>query len=250
MTWKIVNNSDAGDSTHFGGNDTDKINNMFGGVDVSDTVLIHANVTWTFSGITTFNANIALGSNDLNTTGRIKENSINISPIGKHDIYVDAGGVIPVDSGALATRIVDSGVDQKAFAYIPFVSGSVTFATIKIVLPRTYNLGTLTAVVEWTSETEGSGTVEWDISACAIGDGEDMSTVVYGTAQNCDDTQLTINQVQTTSRCTAITIGNTPVDGNVIFVKISRNGTGDTFGEDAQLLGIWFELETDLAVSA
>jgi hypothetical protein len=178
-----------------------------------------------------------------------QENGVHISPIGLHDIYVDAGAFIPVDAGILATRIVDAGADQKAFAYIPFAPSVLTFATAKIVLPRTYNLGTITVIIEWTSATEGTGTVEWDIQAAAIGEGEDMSTVTFGTAQNADDTQTTINFVQTSSRTAAITINNTPADGNVLFLKIARNGVGDTFTQEAQLLGVWVDLTTDLAVS-
>ena len=45
MTWKKVNNSDAGDSTHFGGNDFDKVADAFSGVDVDD---INMNCDFTF----------------------------------------------------------------------------------------------------------------------------------------------------------------------------------------------------------
>ena len=38
MTWKKVNNSDPGDATHFGGNDIDKISDLFSGVADVDTV--------------------------------------------------------------------------------------------------------------------------------------------------------------------------------------------------------------------
>lgn len=43
MTWKKVNNADAGDSTHFGGNDLDKISDVLSGVN-SDTVTLHDTV--------------------------------------------------------------------------------------------------------------------------------------------------------------------------------------------------------------
>jgi hypothetical protein len=47
-----------------------------------------------------------------------------------------------------------------------------------------------------------------------------------------------------------LTINLTPADGNVIFLRLARNGVGDTFGEEAQFLGMWVELATDAAVSA
>jgi hypothetical protein len=184
------------------------------------------------------------------TTGTVQEGGVNISPIGLHDIYLDAGAFIPVDAGALTTRIVDTVADQKAFAYIPFAPSVLTFATAKLVLPRTYGLGTMTVILEWTSETEGAGTVEWDISAVAFSEGQDMGATSYGTAQNADDTQTTLNFLQTTSRTSAITIGNTPVDADLIYIKVARNGVGDTFPNEAQLLGMWVEITTDAAVSS
>lgn len=45
MTWKKVNNADAGDATHHGGDSIDKISDLFSGVDVSDTVNILNQVT-------------------------------------------------------------------------------------------------------------------------------------------------------------------------------------------------------------
>ena len=155
-----------------------------------------------------------------------------------------------VDSGALITRINGSGANQKAFAYIPFTEGVVTFATAKFVLPRTYGLGTLTAVVHWTSETEGAGTVEWDISAVAISDATDIAGTAYGTAITSTDTQTTIDEEQISPRTSAITIGNTPIDADMIYIKIQRDGSTDTFDQEAQLLGVWLELTTDQAVSA
>ena len=45
MTWKKVNNADAGTATKFGGNDLDKVSDLFSGVDVDD---VSTNVDWDF----------------------------------------------------------------------------------------------------------------------------------------------------------------------------------------------------------
>jgi hypothetical protein len=46
MTWKQVTNSDAGDADHFGGNDFDKISQLFSATSAVDTVDINSD--WTF----------------------------------------------------------------------------------------------------------------------------------------------------------------------------------------------------------
>jgi hypothetical protein len=46
LTWKIVDNADAGTADVFGGNDTDKISQLFSGIDVDDVAI---NVDWDFT---------------------------------------------------------------------------------------------------------------------------------------------------------------------------------------------------------
>ncbi len=46
MVWKTVVNSDSGDADHFGGNDLDKISNLFSGIDVDD---VNVNSDWMFT---------------------------------------------------------------------------------------------------------------------------------------------------------------------------------------------------------
>lgn len=163
---------------------------------------------------------------------------------GLHDIYLAAGAFDEVTASAVSTRIVDAGVDRKVLRFMSFLNGAVEFGTIMFQMPRNYDNGTITVVVHWTSAVEGSGTVEWDISAAAIGDGEDYSTVVFGTAITVTDTQLTINQEQLTPRSAAITIGNTPADNDMIVLKIQRDGVTDTFAQPAEFLGISIEVNT------
>jgi len=49
MAWTTISGAIATTATIFGGDVMNKINNMFNGVDVSDTVTIHANVDWNFN---------------------------------------------------------------------------------------------------------------------------------------------------------------------------------------------------------
>ena len=188
------------------------------------------------------------------TTLAVQNELDGISPIGLHDIWFDAGGIIPVDSDALTTRIIGSGINQKAVAYIPFAASIDTFAVIKFKLPRNYNNGSLTAIFNWTTQTEGSGSVEWGISGVAVSDGDDLAGAGtnYGTEVIVVEAQTTIDFSEDTTRTGAITLANTPVDGDTIYLKIQRKGTSgsDTFPEEAQLLGVYVELTTDAAVSS
>ena len=189
-----------------------------------------------------FNQNIASG-------GKWQEAGKSISPIGLHDIYLAAGTFDEVTSNAIAVRTVDAGADRKVLRFMSFLNGAVQFGTSMQQLPRNYDNGTITAIIHWTSQVEGAGTVEFDISAAALGDGQDYSTVVFGTPITVTDTQTTINQEQLTPRSAAITIGNTPADNKMIVLKVQRDGVTDTFPQPVQFLGITIEISIDEAVA-
>ncbi len=190
---------------------------------------------------------------NIAATGKWQEGGVNISPIGLHDQYLDAGGFIPVDTEPLITRLIGTFGNQKAVAVIPFLTNNDTFAVLKMKLPRTYNLGTLTAIINWTSQVEGVGDVIWGISGVAVADGDDLAAAAtnYGTEVLVMDTQSTIDFSQDTPRTSAITLANVPTNADTIYLKVQRRGAdpGDTFTQAAQLLGIWFDLTTDAAVS-
>lgn len=187
---------------------------------------------------------------NISATGKWQEGGVDISPIGLHDYYVDAGGFIHVDSESLATRIIGATVNQKAIAYIPFTTAVDTFATAKFKLPRTYDLGTMTAVINWMAPS-GSGNVVWGISAVAVSDDEAISTAFGTEVVLTADTFTVADDSLDTARSSDITIGNTPADADTIYLKIQRRGAdgGDTFTGEAQLLGVWIEITTDTAVS-
>ena len=111
----------------------------------------------------------------------------------------------------------------------------------------------LTAIFNWITQVEGSGSVEWGISGVAVSGGDDLAGAGtnYGAEVIVVEAQTTINFSQDTPRTGAIALANTHVDGDTIYLKIQRKGTSgsDTFPEEAQLLGVYVELTTDSAVS-
>ena len=96
--------------------------------------------------------------------------------------------------------------------------------------------------------------VRWGFAGVAISDNTSMTVAGsdYGTEITVDDTQQTINFEQLTPQTAAVTLGNTPVDNDIIFIRVRRLGAaaGDTFDQEAQLLGIQFEILTDSGEAA
>ena len=179
-----------------------------------------------------------------------QEGGTNISPIGTHDMFLDAGAFIPITASAKTEIIIGSLANRKGVLAIPFGSTLDPYATTKIIPPRNWNHGTITAVVHWTSQLAGVGMVQWDISAVAISDNNSLGDPAtdFGAPQSVVDVQTEINQNQISPRTSAITVANNPADGDVIFIKVSRNSV-DTFFNDAVLLGISLAFETDAATA-
>jgi hypothetical protein len=102
-------------------------------------------------------------------------------------------------------------------------------------MPDNYVGGTVTVKFIWTF-TSGTGNVEWKIMGLALQEG----TVVdrnLGTAVTVVDAAGTAGNTHYTSATSAMTIRYTPVAGEMVQFRVTRDaGTGsDTFTGDALL---------------
>ncbi len=185
------------------------------------------------------NANLLLNidANDkFNFDGHIAD------PVGTHDDYYDAGNLVEVTSATPDTVLIGTTGNRKGVLKMDFGAAD-EFATIKLTPPRNWDAATITVILKWTTGIEGAGTVIWGVSGVAVADLDDLSAVAtdYGTEVTVTDTQTTINQEQFSPRTTVITLANTPVAGDSVYLKVRRDGTVDTFPNIAFLLGIFVE---------
>ena len=76
-----------------------------------------------------------------------------------------------------------------------------------------------------------------------------MDTAV-GTAQNVTDTWIADDDLHVTSYSSAITIGGSPVAGELAVFQLSRDVAADDLGVDAEILGVLIEYSTDKSNSS
>jgi len=107
-------------------------------------------------------------------------------------------------------------------------------------MPKSWNAGTVTAMFVWShaSTTTNFGVV-WGIQGLALSDNEALDTA-FGTAQTVTDTGGTTNNIYRTSTTSAITIGSTPSQSDVVTFQVYRDATNgsDTMAIDARLHGV------------
>ena len=120
-------------------------------------------------------------------------------------------------------------------------------AQFQIPFPKSWNLGTVSFQVFWTTTNVGTEGVAWGLQGVACGDGDTID-VAYGTAVVVTDAgQSTAEDVYITGESAAITIAGTPGDDNICFFRVFRDvsDAADTATEDARLLGIKLFFTTD-----
>lgn len=174
------------------------------------------------------------------------------SPIGKHDIYIDAGGIVPISPASTSSRLVGAGDNQKSLVFVRYLTGVDSFAVVKFKLPRNYSNGTIQVLINWTTDVASAGNVLWDVAGAAVGNGDDISSINYGAEAVTVDSEIGADVSHDTARIGPITLANTPAEDDTIYLRIRRSGTNilDTFPQTAELLGISIEMEIDEGTAA
>jgi len=78
----------------------------------------------------------------------------------------------------------------------------------------------------------------------ALANDDPLDTAV-GTPQNVTDTWIAQNDLHVTAYSAAITIAGTPVAGEEVHLKLSRDVAADDLTGDADVLGIVIEYTVD-----
>lgn len=172
-----------------------------------------------------------------------------VKPIGVQDLFIPASAMWPrITNGCSSVTQYEMATSLFNIQALAFDATSQEFAQFEIVLPRKWNVGTVTVVPYWTAQS-GSGTVEWGISGGAYSN-DDALTVALGSAQTSGDTLIATNDLHISPETSAITLAGTPADTDFLAFQISRNPANDTLNADALLLGISVRLTTDAAKDA
>lgn len=158
---------------------------------------------------------------------------------GKHTIWIPASAMKARVTNGCGSSDYDSGSNDITIATLDFDTTTQEYAhTIPIGMPKSWNEGTVTAQAYWTN-TGGSSTqtVRFTVAGLAISD-DDTLNGTFGTAVNLDDTYLAQNNLHITAESSAITIGGTPAENDLVIFQVSRDVANDNMSGDARLIGI------------
>lgn len=167
------------------------------------------------------------------------------------------GGVqsVPILAAAMTSRTTNgaaSGTTETTtnkvmLATLDFDQSTEEYAQFMFPMPKSWNESTVTAQFIWTASS-GTGDVIWGIQGVAISN-DDALDAAFGTAQEVTDTLLATGDQHTTSFTSAVTIGGTPAEGDLVCFQVYRkaaNGS-DTLDADAKLIGLRLNITTNAA---
>lgn len=169
---------------------------------------------------------------------------------GKHTIWVPAGAMKPKVTNGAAEGSFDSGSNDITLNTLDFDTTTGEFAHFSVAFPKSWNEGTVTFQPWWTNNAGSAAqTVRWTLAGLAISD-DDTLNGSFGTAQNSDDALIAQNDLHVGPESSAITIGGSPAEGDIVVFQIGRDVANDNMTGDAKLVGIKLFYTTNAATDA
>lgn len=163
------------------------------------------------------------------------------SSVGKHTIWIPASAMAPATTaGCAALAQLETSSNKINYPVLDFDATADEHAHFNIAFPKSWNLGTLTFQVLWSSTATDTDGVAWGLQAVAVSDNEAIDAS-WGTAiVVTDDAQSAAGEVYVTAESAALTVGGTPAANDAVFFRIFRDvsDANDDMTEDARLIGV------------
>ena len=170
------------------------------------------------------------------------------------NIWVPATAMIPLTTNGAEAGENEYATNDVMLRYLAFDDATEEYAAFSLPMPENWNRLTIKAKFYWSSATGSSigDDVEWQLQGLAIGDSDPIDGAFTDVGEVITDKITAANgtDLQITSATPAITINGTPVLGDLVNLKVSRNVAGtDDMEEDAWLFGVFLQLTRNEAVA-
>lgn len=175
------------------------------------------------------------GNSRETTTGDIAKIAL-----GKHTISIPAGSWQASETSGAESASVELATNKINYSVLNFDASADEYAHALIPMPESWDEGTITFQVFWsTSATDADG-VAWALQAMAVSDNEAIDAS-WGTAVVVtDNAQSAADEMLVTAISSAVTVGGTPAAGDMVFFRLFRDvsDAADDMTEDASLIAV------------
>ena len=169
---------------------------------------------------------------------------------GKMAMHIPASAMLARATSGAGSSTYDSGSNDLTLGTGDFDTGAAEYMQVELIMPKSWDRGTVTARFYWTATGGGSTqTVRWTIAGVAASDGDSLN-VAAGTAVYVDDTWQANNTLHVTAETGAMTIAGSPAAEDLVVLQIGRDIANDNMGGDARLIGIALFITLNAATDA
>jgi len=152
-------------------------------------------------------------------------------------------------NAAEAALVVTTAPNRPELKVLDFDASTREYAQFSIAMPNSWNKSTITYQVYWSPSNTNTDDCIWALEAVAVTDG-DTADLDFGTQITSTDAGSgTIEDIQRSPVSSALTVGGTPIDEDLLFFQIYRDAASahgtDDFTGDARLLGVKIFFTTD-----
>lgn len=155
---------------------------------------------------------------------------------GKQSCWVPATAMVTRTTNGAAAGSTESTTNKIMGKTYDFDQSTIEYVQFTVAFPKGWNEGTITARFVW--RAPATGNVIWGIQGIAISD-DDLTDSAFGTAQEVTDGVTATTDTMVSGETSAVTIGGTPAEGDLVVFQVYRNASdgADTVAADALLVG-------------
>lgn len=169
--------------------------------------------------------------------------------VGKQTVWIPAAAMEPsTTNGCSALTKVEIAVNQPNIVVLDFIgTGAQETCEFFFAFPKSWNLGTISYQVFWTTSAVDTDAVVWRLQGVSVADNGAIGVSHGGLVNVTDAAQGAANELLVSGESAALTIGGSPADDELVFFRFLRNSgdAADTMTEDARLIGIKLFFTTD-----
>lgn len=157
--------------------------------------------------------------------------------IGTQDFWIPAGAwsVNPTPGANIET----AAISDKYLTTVNFDTTTSEDAQFLWHPPLNWDYGTVIFQLVWTNACGSAAqTIDFDLAAVALTNDDAIGSASFGTAKNVTDTFTAQNDINTTGFSTVVTAAGTPVSGDSILFKLSRDTASDDLAGDCKVIGV------------
>lgn len=172
--------------------------------------------------------------------------------VGRHTLWVPVIDMLAATTSGPATAQIEAATNRQNYRVFDFDGASAEYAHFQIALPKSWDGGTITYRVHWSTAATDMDGVAWVLQAVSLSDTQTIDAAWGSIITVVDNAAGAAGLYLLSAESAALTVGGTMNDNSLQFFRLSRNPTNgsDTMAEDARLIGIEIFYTTDQATDA